>query len=132
MPKEDYAEIIEIFIENGCAYIERPEDVPQAQGHAVYRYGNGGYAMNKKLVGQSAACVAQEAGLEVPADTKVLLVRADGSGKDDCLSKEKMCPVISAYAYDTWEDAVAVAQANLDVEGRGPFHRDPFSQQRAH
>ena len=119
VPKEDYAEIIEIFIENGCAYIERPEDVRRLRDTLFSVTETGGYAMNKKLVGQSAACVAQEAGLEVPADTKVLLVRADGSGKDDCLSKEKMCPVISAYAYDTWEDAVAVAQANLDVEGRG-------------
>ena len=30
-----------------------------------------------------------------------------------------MCPVIASYAYDTFEDAVALAQANLDVEGRG-------------
>lgn len=27
LPKEDYAEIIEIFVKNGCAYIEKPEDV---------------------------------------------------------------------------------------------------------
>ena len=30
-----------------------------------------------------------------------------------------MCPVISTYKYDTWEEAVAIAQANLEVEGRG-------------
>ena len=119
VPKEDYDEIINIFTENGCAYIERPEDVRRLRDTLFTVTETGGYAMNKKLVGQSAVCVAQEAGIEVPADTKVLLVKADGRGKDDCLSKEKMCPVISAYAYDTWEDAVAVAQANLDVEGRG-------------
>lgn len=119
VPKEDYDEIINIFTENGCAYIERPEDVRRLRDTLFTVTETGGYAMNKKLVGQSAVCVAQEAGIEVPADTKVLLVKADGRGKDDCLSKEKMCPVISAYAYDTWEDAVAIAQANLDVEGRG-------------
>ena len=119
VPKEDYDEIINIFTENGCAYIERPEDVRRLRDTLFTVTETGGYAMNKKLVGQSAVCVAQEAGIEVPADTKVLLVKADGRGRDDCLSKEKMCPVISAYAYDTWEDAVAIAQANLDVEGRG-------------
>ena len=87
VPKEDYAEIIEIFIENGCAYIERPEDVRRLRDTLFSVTETGGYAMNKKLVGQSAACVAQEAGLEVPADTKVLLVRA-AAKTTACLKKK--------------------------------------------
>ena len=35
------------------------------------------------------------------------------------LCKEKMCPVIGIVKYDSFEDAVAIAKANLDVEGRG-------------
>ena len=30
-----------------------------------------------------------------------------------------MCPVISTYSYKTIEEAVEIAQANLNVEGRG-------------
>ena len=119
LPKEDYAEIIEIFVKNGCAYIEKPEDVEKLKKTLFTITETGGFAMNKNLVGQSAVKVAETAGITVPADTKVLLVKADCCGRGDCLSKEKMCPVISTYSYDSWEEAVATAQANLDVEGRG-------------
>lgn len=30
-----------------------------------------------------------------------------------------MCPVISTYRYDTFEEGVEIAQANLEVDGRG-------------
>lgn len=119
LPKEDYTKIIDLFVKNGCAYIDNPEDVAKLKSTLFTVTETGGYAMNKDLVGQSAIKVAETAGLSVPADTKVLLVKADCCGKGDCLSKEKMCPVISTYAYDTWEEAIEIAQANLNVEGRG-------------
>ena len=78
-----------------------------------------GGVMNKDLVGQSVQKIAAAAGLNVPEGTPVILVEADGFGKDDLFSKEKMCPVISTYKYNTFEEAVAIARANLDVEGKG-------------
>ena len=75
--------------------------------------------MNKHLVGQSTAAIAKAAGLDIPENTKAILVEADGYGKGFLLSKEKMCPVMSVYRYDTFEQAVDIAQANLEVEGRG-------------
>ena len=78
-----------------------------------------GGVMNKDLVGQSVQKIAATAGLNVPEGTPVILVEADGFGKDDLFSKEKMCPVISTYKYNTFEEAVAIARANLDVEGKG-------------
>ena len=78
-----------------------------------------GGVMNKDLVGQSVQKIAAAAGLNVPEGTPVILVEADGYGKDDLFSKEKMCPVISTYKYNTFEEAVAIARANLDVEGKG-------------
>lgn len=119
LPKEDYAKIIDIFVKNGCAYIEKEEDVNRLKSTLFTVTDSGSYVMNKNLVGQSALKVAKTAGIDVPESTKVILVKADTFGKGNCLSKEKMCPVISTYAYDTWEDAVKIAQANLDVEGRG-------------
>ena len=78
-----------------------------------------GGVMNKDLVGQSVQKIAAAAGLNVPEGTPVILVEADGYGKDDLFSKEKMCPVISTYKYNTFEEAVVIARANLDVEGKG-------------
>ena len=35
------------------------------------------------------------------------------------MSKEKLCPVMVPYSYETWEEAVANATANLENMGAG-------------
>ena len=119
LPEEDYDRIIDIFVQNGCAYLDAPEDVSKLRNTLFTKNDKGAFVMNKDLVGQSALKVAEKAGISVPNDTKVILVKADACGREDALSKEKMCPVISTYSYKTWEDAVSIAQQNLNVEGRG-------------
>ncbi len=113
-PAELYDEIIAEFKKNGCVYFD--DDATVAKFIDTI-FPNG--AMNKTLVGQSAIKIAEAAGIPVPEGTRVILLKAPAYGKDCLLSKEKMCPVISTYKYDTFEDAVAIAQANLNVEGRG-------------
>ncbi len=109
-----YDETIAKFSENGAYYIDTPADVSKLRDTLFI---NG--VMNKDCVGMSAVTVAKMAGLDVHEDTRVLLVKADGYGKDDLFSKEKMCPVISTYAYTNWDEAIAIANANLEVEGKG-------------
>ncbi|MDR2163221.1 MAG: aldehyde dehydrogenase family protein [Clostridiales Family XIII bacterium] len=80
--------------------------------------------MNRHLVGQSVQAVARAAGLadlgiDVPADVRIIAVFADGPGVADSLSGEKMCPVLTLYPYGTFEEAVAIARANLEFEGKG-------------
>lgn len=113
-PKEQYDAIMAEFVKNGAFYVD---DAETRQKFIDAIFPNG--VMNKDLVGQSVAKVAAAAGVEVPEGTKVIIIKADGIGKETLLSKEKMCPVMAAFAYDTFEDAVAIAQANLNVEGRG-------------
>ncbi len=113
-PAAAYDAIMAEFKKNGCVVIT---DVAQKQAlrDAVFPGG----VMNKDLVGQTALKVAELAGIAVPDTTQVILVEADGYGAADLFSKEKMCPVISTYKYDTFKEGVAIAQANLEVEGRG-------------
>ena len=47
------------------------------------------------------------------------MLKAKGIGADDILCKEKMCPVMAAFKYDTFEEAVTIAQTNLNLEGKG-------------
>ena len=114
LPREQYDEIIAEFVKNGCFYIDDEATVANITDTL---FPNG--VMNKNLVGMSAIKVAEACGIEVPENTRVIILRAPFAGKGCLLSKEKMCPVISAYAYDTFEEAVAIAQSNLDVDGRG-------------
>lgn len=113
-PASKVDELIAEYRKNGGVIVEDPAQV-DALRNAMFPGG----VMNKDLVGQSALKVAEAAGIDVPADTRVLLVKAPAYGKEDYFSKEKMCPVMALYTYNTWEEAIAIADANLAVEGRG-------------
>lgn len=113
-PRKDYDKVIGALVKCGCVYIN---DSAQKQKLRETLFPGG--VMHKDLVGQNAAAVAKAAGIEIPEGTRVILVEADGFGTADLFSKEKMCPVISTYRYDTLAEAVDIAQANLNVEGRG-------------
>lgn len=58
----------------------------------------GSHAPSPKLVGRHATHIAELAGIKVPADTRVLIARLDGVGKQVPLSAEKLSPVISFYS----------------------------------
>ncbi len=111
---DQYDAIMAEFKKNGAVLITDAAE-KAALREALFPGG----IMNKDLVGQSVQKIAAAAGLNVPEGTPVILVEADGYGKDDLFSKEKMCPVISTYKYNTFEEAVTIARANLDVEGKG-------------
>ena len=55
----------------------------------------------------------------MPEGTQALLVEADGPGAEDLVCKEKLCPVLAAFKYKTFEEAVAIGQTNLEFEGKG-------------
>ena len=102
-PASKVDELIAEYRKNRGYVVEDPAEI-NALRDAMFPNG----VMNKNLVGQSALKVAEAAGIKVPA-----------YGKDDYFSKEKMCPVMALYTYNTWEEAIAIADANLSVEGRG-------------
>ena len=113
-PAKMYDEMVKTFEANGAYYVEKPAEV-DALRNTVFPDGK----MNKDCVGQSALKVAEMAGLKVPADTKVLLIKVDKAGAGESFSKEKMCPCIAAYKYSDWKEAVEIANANLEVAGKG-------------
>ena len=115
MAKTIFPQAVEIFKKNGALYIDRPEDVQKLR---EVMFPNG--VMDKNIVGQSAKFVASKCGFEAPDDIKVILVKADAYGKEDLLSKEKMCPVIATYdSLADWDECIRAANANLEVEGKG-------------
>ena len=114
MPESRYEEMLREFEKSGAFVITKPED-KEAIRTAMFVDGE----MSRHVVGQSVQTIAGLAGLPIPEDTKVIIVEADGSGKSDILTKEKMCPVLAAFKYRTFEEAVEIARANLEEEGKG-------------
>ena len=74
----------------------------------------------RDVVGQSAQKIAKKAGITIADDVKVIVVESNGSfGPNDPISKEKMCPVLAAFPYQYFDQALEIAQTNLSFEGNG-------------
>jgi acyl-CoA reductase-like NAD-dependent aldehyde dehydrogenase len=71
------------------------------------------------IAGQPATKIAELAGIEVPANTKVLAAELDGVGKDYLLSGEKLCPMVSVYKVADQDAAFAQVKAILNYGGLG-------------
>ena len=114
-PEENFDQTIELFTNTGKVWFTDDKLQIQKLREVVFLDGY----LNKDVVGKSASDVGKMAGIEVPDSAKLILLPADGSGTEDVLAKEKLCPVIAIIPYSTFENAVAMAKANLLVEGAG-------------
>ena len=74
---------------------------------------------NPKLVGRPASFLAEQAGITVPANTKVLMAELQGVGRDFPLSIEKLCPVLSYYVVADWREGCERCMQILRYGGMG-------------
>jgi len=74
---------------------------------------------NPKLVGRPATDIAQQAGISVPAGTRVLIAELAGVGRDYPLSIEKLCPVLSFYIVKPWPEGSERCKQILRYGGMG-------------
>ncbi|MDY5955402.1 MAG: bifunctional acetaldehyde-CoA/alcohol dehydrogenase [Kiritimatiellia bacterium] len=89
--------------------------------------------LNAKIVGQSAAKIAEMAGIKVPPDTKVLIAETEGVGLDHPFSREKLSPVLALYRVPDFDAALLNAEALLNYGGLGHtsvLYTDPNNQDR--
>lgn len=114
VPEEKFDEVISEFESHHCCYISDP-DAKNRLRNTLFIQG----IPNKDVIGQDIKKVAELANIDIPEDTKVLFLEADGIGEKDVFCKEKMCSVLTLIKYKDFKDAVDIAQANLDFEGKG-------------
>ena len=114
-PEEDYDQTVETFTKTGKVWFTDDKAQIQTLREVVFPDGH----LNKDVVGRSASEVGKMAGIDVPESARLILLPADGSGTEDILAKEKLCPVIAIAPYSNFDDAVGMAKANLLVEGAG-------------
>ena len=120
--ENDYDDIMAELRANG-AYIVSDRQQLEAVRGALFQDGK----PNRHSVGQSCEQVARLAGIDIPEDTKVIVVEAEGTGLTDPLGGEKMAPVLAAYKYSTLAEGVNIARENLEKDGKGhsvAFHSD--------
>ncbi len=115
-PESKMDEVIAELKKQGGFVVEKEEDVDKLREVCF----PGGGAFSRTCVGNTAAQVAEQAGIQgVPEDTRVLAAVVSGTGAADVLCREKLCPVIGILPYKTFEEGVAHMVANLEYEGKG-------------
>ncbi len=113
-PASKAEEVIAEYKANGAYYIDDPEQLQKLR-ETIFING----AINRAVVGQRAHKVCELAGIEIPEDTTILLLKVDACGKDDVLAKEILFPTTRLYVYDKFEEALQRARTNLLMEGAG-------------
>ena len=74
---------------------------------------------NPALVGKPATQIAQQVGISVAAGTRVLIAELSGVGRDYPLSIEKLCPVLSFYVVNDWQEGCERCKQILRYGGMG-------------
>ncbi|MDF2655712.1 MAG: aldehyde dehydrogenase family protein [Bacillota bacterium] len=76
--------------------------------------------LNRHIVAQPAAKIAEMAGIEVPADTKMLMAEENGGyGNEFPFTGEKLSPVSGVRKAKDFDDAVDKMMSILDYQGKG-------------
>ena len=101
------------FAARGCYFLNEEE---RDQLRAVLLI-NG--ALNAKIVGQSAATIAQLAGITVPENTKVLIGEVESVELSEPFAHEKLSPILAMYRAKTFDEAIDKAQRLLEDGGYG-------------
>ena len=101
------------FAARGCYFLDEEEkDKLRA---TILVNGN----LNAKIVRQSAVKIAALAGLEVPANTKILIGEVESVDISEAFAHEKLSPVLAMYHAATFEEALDKAQKLLEDGGYG-------------
>ncbi len=83
----------------------------------VMERGNG--SMNPAIVGRDAQYIAQLAGIEVPAGTRLLISDEPGVGRKFPFSKEKLTALLGFYVVENWQEACEMCHKLLENGGIG-------------
>jgi acetaldehyde dehydrogenase/alcohol dehydrogenase len=113
--KDVYAEVKAEFQAHGC-YIVKKSELQQLED-AVMKPDK--LAVNPQIVGYSAEHIAELAGIEVPAGTKMIIAEIDGAGAEYPLSREKLSPVLAMMKAKDTTQAFDLCETMLELGGLG-------------
>lgn len=114
LSRDQAPQALEAFLHNGSALLS-PDKARQLS--ALLFRENG--VLDPTYVGMTAPELAKLLEVKVPADTQILLFPCLGMDHGNLMRREKLCPVIQYFLYDSFQEGVANARDNLLWEGAG-------------
>lgn len=115
-PKAVAGQVVEELKKNKVFYVE---DAETRDKFRQLLFPNGFGKIGGDPVGHSVQDVAKMAGVEIPADTSIIVIKVDKFGADEPLCREKMVPVAVHIVADDLDQAFDMVKANLMMEGAG-------------
>lgn len=111
--KDVYAAAMEEMVKTG-AYICNAEEKAKLQA-VLWVNGH----LNPEIICKPATYIAEAAGIDMPADRTWIIVEETGYGKAYPFSGEKLSVVVTAYSYDTFDDAIELVNNIQAYSGAG-------------
>lgn len=101
--------------DNNCYFLNKEE----TQQLTKYMFPDPAKGVFAPLVGKSASWIAEQAGLTVPAETKILLAPLPEPSEKYPLSKEKLSPVLAYFVCKDMQQGFDYANKMLELGGLG-------------
>lgn len=113
-----FEQVIECFKLNGAVLLNKQER--ECLEVTMWPTNKQGIrSINPDIIAKEALTIAKFANLDVPANTKVLLVRGSEDIETDFFSQEKLSPVLTVFSYDTFEEGYRTLERLTDNYGTG-------------
>ena len=117
--KEIYSEFINDLKKYG-AYLCNKEEKAMLEKFMFLPTKDGkGTALNANIVGHPAFEIARDAGFEVPENTPILLVECKEVSMKECMTREKLSPVLAIIKSNDVVDGFNKAEAMVEQGGLG-------------
>ena len=114
--KEIHTEFEKLMKEAGCYFLSAEETEKLRNSMFIQEKG---CALNADIVGKSPYDIAKGAKIEVPKDTKVLVLKENGVGIEYPFSKEKLSPVLAYYIVENADEGIELAEKLIEFGGLG-------------
>ena len=114
--KEIHKEFEGLMKEAGCYFLNAEQTEKLRNSMFIAEKG---CALNADIVGKSPYNIAKGANIEVPKDTKVLVLKENGVGIEYPFSKEKLSPVLAYYVVKDADEGIELAEKLIEFGGMG-------------
>ena len=114
--EEIHEEFEKLMKEAGCYFLSKEQTDSLRDTMFIKEKGE---SLNSNIVGKSPYHIASLAGIEVPKDTKVLVLHENGVGIEYPFSKEKLSPVLAYYIVKDAEEGIQLAEKLIEFGGMG-------------
>ena len=87
--------------------------------------------LRRSVLGQAASAIAAQAGVEVPAGTRLLIAPVPRQAVPGPYGREKLAPLLSLFTADGEDDGIGLCQADPRQRRPRPHRDHPHPQQAA-